>query len=320
MGYSEKNWLREPPLQPAQRKRRSISVLPTLLTLGNLLCGFAALVYTSADVPAGALGVLPFNFSLAAYLIFAAMVCDMLDGSLARLARSTSDFGAELDSLADVVSFGIVPAFLSLKVIFYLLSAGDTGMPAIVGPMAENLEGRFCWVAAAIYVACTALRLARFNTSNTHDPDSHMIFLGLPSPGAAGVLAASVIFFGAIQAGSPHVLPFNVPPGVVMFCKSVFPYALPLITLLLSALMVSRISYDHVINQYLRRYRPFAHVVRLVVFLLLALWLVLWQPQLMVLVVIYLYAFFPPVRALWRKLWHKEPMEEPEIEQLDDSP
>ena len=142
---------------------------------------------------------------------------------------------AELDSLADVVSFGVVPAFLCLKVIFYLVSKGDTGMPAIVGPLAENLEGRFCWIVAAIYVACTALRLARFNTLNAHDPDSHMIFRGLPSPGAAGVISASVIFFGAIQAGSPHVLPFNVPPGVIVFVKSVFPYTLPIILLLLSA-------------------------------------------------------------------------------------
>jgi len=315
MGYGEKNWLREPPLQPTPRKRRRISVLPTLLTLGNLLCGFAALAYTSAEVPAGGATFFPFNFCLAGYLIFAAMLCDMLDGSMARLARSTSDFGAELDSLADVVSFGVVPAFLCLKVIFYLVSKGDTGMPAIVGPLAENLEGRFCWIVAAIYVACTALRLARFNTLNAHDPDSHMIFRGLPSPGAAGVISASVIFFGAIQAGSPHVLPFNVPPGVIVFVKSVFPYTLPIILLLLSALMVCRISYGHLINQYLRRRRPFTHVVWIVVLVLL----LFWQPQLAVLVAIYSYAFFPPVQALWRKVLHKQPMQEPEVEPADSN-
>jgi CDP-diacylglycerol---serine O-phosphatidyltransferase len=306
MGYREKQWLREPPIRPPQRKRRRISVLPTLLTLGNLLCGFAALGYASITPVTAGLG----NFVLAGYLIFAAMIFDMLDGSMARLARATSDFGAELDSLADVVSFGIVPAFLSLKVISYLLSTGDTGMPAIVGPLAENLEGRFCWIIAAIYVACTALRLARFNTLNTNDPDAHMAFRGLPSPGAAGVVAASIIFFGAIQSGSPHILPFHVPQLVINFVNSVFPYTLPVILLLSSVLMVSRISYGHLINQYLRRRRSFAYVVRIVVLALLV-WL---QPQLMVLIAIYLYAFGPPIRALWRKLLHKQPLEEPEFE------
>lgn len=300
MKYRQQRWLRDLPggVRKAERLRRRIAVLPTLLTLGNLLCGFAAIGYASGKpVDINAFGN---NYSVAGYLIFGAMIFDMLDGSMARLARATSDFGGELDSLADVVSFGIVPAFLSLKMISHLLAAG--GYPHdTISPLAESLVGRFFWIIAAIYVSCTALRLARFNTANRHESDAHMAFSGLPSPGAAGVIASSVIFFEALQPGAAHILPFNVPPGVGAVVTAVFPYALPIILLLLAILMVSRISYGHLINQYLRPRRPFSHVTRVIVLVLL----LLIEPQITALVIIYLYAFAAPIRALWRKILHK---------------
>ena len=300
MKYRQQRWLQNRPdsARHPGRLRRRIAVLPTLLTLGNLLCGFAAIGYASGK-PAE-INAFGNNYSVAGYLIFGAMIFDMLDGSMARLARATSDFGGELDSLADVVSFGITPAFLSLKLISHLLAAG--GFPhENISPLAESLVGRFFWVICAIYVSCTALRLARFNTANSHEADAHMVFRGLPSPGAAGVVACSVIFFEALQPGAAHILPFNVSPSIGAAISGIFPYALPVVLLLLAILMVSRISYGHLINQYLRPRKPFSYVTRVIVLVLL----LLIEPQITALLVIYLYAFAAPIRAVWRTLLHK---------------
>lgn len=285
----------------SELSRRMIAVLPTLFTLGNLLCGFAALGYASA--PPSKSTTFMNNFSVAGYLIFAAMICDMLDGSMARLARATSDFGAELDSLADVVSFGVTPAFLSLKLIGHVLSQTRPTYDGHIGPLAHSMDGRFFWIIAAVYVACAGLRLARFNTMTQHDIDSHMAFRGLPSPGAAGVIAASVIFFEGLQRGAPHILPFNVPPVISHWVLTSFPYTMPVILLLSALLMVSRISYEHVINQYLRGRKPFSYVVRAVLLILF----LLWQPQIAALIVIYFYAFWPMVKAVWRGLRGRRP-------------
>lgn len=277
--------------------RRMVAVLPTLFTLGNLLFGFAALGYASAAPSAP--GTFMNNFSIAGYLIFAAMICDMLDGSMARLARATSDFGAELDSLADVVSFGVTPAFLSLKLISYVLGQTRPEHVGQIGPLAHSMDGRFFWIIAAIYVACAGLRLARFNTMTRHDIDSHMAFHGLPSPGAAGVIAASVIFFEGLQPGAPHILPFNVPPMISQWILETFPYTMPIILLLVAVLMVSPIPYEHVINQYLRGRKPFSYVVRAAMLILF----LLWQPQVAAMIAIYAYAFWPLLKATWRKIF-----------------
>ncbi len=113
--------------------------------------------------------------------------------------------GAELDSLADMVSFGIAPAFLSMRLIGDLfnnptLSAdGKIPFAALPGPFSDDLWLRLFWVIGATYVCCTALRLARFNVITQHDVLSHMNFRGMPSPGAAAVVAATVIFFESLR-------------------------------------------------------------------------------------------------------------------------
>ena len=295
MRYRDQNWPQLKPLRKAGKLRRRISVLPTLCTLGNLLCGFAAVTYIAQSQPIKS--PLGNQFAIAGYLVFAAMVFDMLDGSMARLTKATSDFGAELDSLADMVSFGVAPAFLAVTVIHALLAARSSQGIEPLGPLADNLLARTLWILGAIYVACTALRLARFNAHNRHALDAHMVFRGLPSPGAAGVTAASVIFYETIQQSAPHLLPFNLSPGFVQATTTAFPYAMAAVLAAAALLMVSRISYGHVINQYLRGRRPFSYVVQVVVLLLLALW----QPQLTALLAIYFYAFMPPLRAAWRR-------------------
>src|SRR5204862_6338368 len=102
-------------------------ILPSLFTLGNLLCGFASISFTAHGTDSGAGRPILFAspYAIAGYFIFLAMVFDMFDGFVARLTRSASDFGAELDSLADVVSFGIAPAFLSIHLIGYLMHNTD---------------------------------------------------------------------------------------------------------------------------------------------------------------------------------------------------
>lgn len=276
-------------------------MLPTLFTLGNCLCGFASIHYAALSNPPVNLIASP--YAISGYLIFAAMLCDMLDGRMARLAKATSDFGGELDSLADVVSFGVAPAFLAMQLINELLRKSDGYAPAsyeALGPIADSALGKLFWVIGAIYVSCAALRLARFNIHNRHVEQAHMDFKGLPSPGAAGVVASSVIFFEALFA-EKHYLWFNVSPEIRQALMGVFPYLLPTVLLIMGLLMVSRFSYPHVINQYLRGRRPFSYVVRVVVLALV----VIWQPQISAMLIIYAYSLSAPVNWLWRRAFHK---------------
>ncbi|MEN6557804.1 MAG: CDP-diacylglycerol--serine O-phosphatidyltransferase, partial [Thermoguttaceae bacterium] len=139
------------------RPIRTIAVFPTLLTLGNLICGFFAIVVASRiDKPEAIAGIDPLdirNAMTSGCLIFLAMVFDGLDGYVARLARTTTDFGAQLDSLCDVVSFGVAPAFLLVKMC----------------PRFTYFYDQAIWVIAAAFAACAALRLARFNVETSED-------------------------------------------------------------------------------------------------------------------------------------------------------
>ncbi len=285
-----------------RRRRRAISVLPTLFTLGNCVCGFASLHYAAlGDTPLAPVS----NYAIAGYLIFLAMVFDMLDGRMARLAKATSDFGGELDSLADMLSFGAAPAFLTLAVISNLLypKAATSGPYDALGPGAENIMGRLFWVIGAIYVSCTALRLARFNVRD----QTHMTFEGLPSPGAAGVVASSVVFFETLQPNARHVILWGIPmdPKMTDWLVRCFPYVMPVVLLMVALLMVSRLNYTHVANTYFRGRRSFNRVVRLV--LVAALLFVL--PQLTALALIYLYAFSAPVLWAFRSVFRRnQPM------------
>jgi CDP-diacylglycerol--serine O-phosphatidyltransferase len=159
-----------------KRLRRGVLILPSLFTLGNLFCGFYALMEAakgrwawSAESDAAA------HFAKAALFIVLAMVLDGLDGRIARLAHATSPLGIQLDSLADVVSFGVAPGML-----VYTWALSDLARP------------RLGWAIAFIFTSCGALRLARFNVQAAVVHDNRY-FVGLPIPGAAGALAALVL-------------------------------------------------------------------------------------------------------------------------------
>ena len=154
--------------------RRGIYWLPNMFTLAALFSGFYAIVQAMNE-----------RFEMAAIAIFAAMVLDGLDGRVARMTRTQSDFGAELDSLSDMVSFGVAPAL-----VVYTWALRDFAFSQSVPLLGPWLSTRLGWIAAFIYCACAALRLARFNTNI--DIVDKRYFQGLPSPAAACVLAGLV--------------------------------------------------------------------------------------------------------------------------------
>ena len=138
--------------------------MPSLFTMGNMFCGYACIVYSLRG-----------DFETAAPFIGFAIVLDMLDGRIARLTGTASDFGVELDSLADVISFGIAPAIMSYA--WGLAELGRLGM-----------------FSGFLFVSAAALRLARFNIQSASGGDKRY-FVGMPSPAAAGIPAATVYLF-----------------------------------------------------------------------------------------------------------------------------
>jgi CDP-diacylglycerol--serine O-phosphatidyltransferase len=230
-----------------------------LATLGNAVCGFAAiwvagLLPDHAGVDYWTRWFAENRFLAAAYLIFLAMVFDALDGRLARFTRHTTDFGGQLDSLADFGSFGIAPAFLALQLFRHEVAEMSVNLPVIVS--------RLIWAIGAIYMSCAALRLARFNVSNEHGEQHHFSFLGLPSPGAAGTVAAFVL----LQQELAH----PKWDGALDKLANVAIWLLPLLVLMTGLLMVSAIRYPHLVNKYLRGKRSLATVLVTLVILLVA--------------------------------------------------
>ncbi len=169
----------------SQRKnrkfRRGIYVLPTLFTIGTIFCGFYAVINT-----------LKGEFDMAAIAIGLAVVCDGLDGRIARLTNSCSDFGIQIDSLADVMAFGMAPAVLAYV----------WGMKSLVPtspPYAKHVQ-QIGWIVCFAFVICGAMRLARFNlqsgrASGPAGIPSRKSFVGMPIPAGAGLVAAVVHFF-----------------------------------------------------------------------------------------------------------------------------
>jgi len=153
-------FLRRGAARPAQRFRRGVYLLPSLLTLGNMFCGYACIIYAMRG-----------EFETAAPFIGFAVVLDMLDGRIARLTGTASEFGLQFDSLADVISFGVAPAVLSFS----------WGLQPL---------GRLGWAAGFLFVSAAMMRLARFNIQAAGGDKRY--FVGMPSPAAAAVPAATV--------------------------------------------------------------------------------------------------------------------------------
>jgi CDP-diacylglycerol--serine O-phosphatidyltransferase len=189
-----------------ERLSRGLFVLPTLFTVGNLVCGDRSIWCSIRG-----------TFETAALLIILAAILDMLDGRVARLMNSASDFGEEYDSLADLVSFGVAPAVLAYS---WGLSDFD----------------RIGWLVSFLFVVCGSMRLARFNIQ-THVTDKRY-FIGLPIPAAAGTISTLVL---------------ATPERLV---DRVWMTGLLVLTVVLSYLMISTIRYRSFKDIDLRRKRP----------------------------------------------------------------
>jgi CDP-diacylglycerol---serine O-phosphatidyltransferase len=252
-----------------RRKRRRlkyIAILPSLVTLMNGFCGFASILLASQgpDMVWRPLLLPKTNisyFALAGYLIFLGMVADVLDGHLARISKSTSSFGAQLDSLCDVITFGVAPAFLMLKLVQAHLHYFD-----FVNNQPAALSGRVVFLIAILYVMCAIIRLARFNVETSVE-DAHISFAGLPSPPAAGTIVSLVIFQ---QDLLPKITKW--PEEFINASGFAAVWALPIITLLAGILMVTRIPYPHIVNRVLRGKKQFSTFLLVVFTVLLIIW------------------------------------------------
>ena len=199
--------------------RRGASILPSLFTIGHLFLGFWAIIKT-----------LDGRFEEAAPLIGGAIVLDLLDGRIARLTGTTSEFGAQLDSLSDSISFGVAPSLLAFR--WALVTVPRVG-----------------WLAAFLFLVCGVLRLARFNVQR-HVVDGRY-FVGLPIPAAAGQVAAVVYFF-------PE--PIDARPTALLVLGLVVSLAF---------LMVSTLRYWSFKGLDLRRRRSYINVLGIALLFLL---------------------------------------------------
>jgi CDP-diacylglycerol--serine O-phosphatidyltransferase len=239
-----------------RRFRRGVYLLPSMFTMGNMFCGYACVVYSMRG-----------DFAMAAPLIGVAIVLDMLDGRVARMTGATSEFGLEFDSLADVISFGIAPAVLAFA----------WGLQPL---------GRIGWAASFLFVAAAAVRLARFNIQ-TGTVDKRF-FVGLPSPAAAAVPAATV---------------FAYPYG---FKSPVHSLAVLAIVIVPALLMVSTIRF--------RSFKTFDLGVRrsyaVLILVALALVVLTAQPDILLVVLAYTYLVSGLIAWAWSRIRRRPVVQE----------
>jgi CDP-diacylglycerol--serine O-phosphatidyltransferase len=254
----------ETPSSRAQRRlRKGVFVVPSLLTTGNIFCGFYSVTESLAGAQALSLGDVPAateHFDRAAVNIGVAYLFDALDGRIARMTGATTDFGVELDSIADVLSFGIAPAILAYTWGY--------------GPIAQIHT--VAWGASLLYLVCGALRLARFNVhANQPHPKQQSkpltdkkAFVGMPIPAGAGLLAAIVhflpqpLFKGAVIAFGGRTLYLD---------PVVLGTGLLILVVCLALLMVSTLRYSSLKGGGAGKYHP-RILILLITLLVLTIW------------------------------------------------
>lgn len=226
------------------RMKKGIYLLPNLFTSASLFCGFYSIIASFKE-----------HFVPAAIAILVAVVFDGLDGRVARLTNTTSKFGAEYDSLADVISFGIAPALLAYS-------------------WSLSIYGKWGWIVAFLFVLCGALRLARYNIQIGIIEST--VFNGLPIPAAASVVASTVIFFS-----SDYV-------GVEGRFHNIF---IMIFVIIVSLLMVSGVKYYSFKDMKLLTRKPFTIFFWSTVLLII----IVAEPEIMFFVIILGYAISGPI-------------------------
>jgi CDP-diacylglycerol--serine O-phosphatidyltransferase len=261
-----------------------IYFLPNLLTAGNLFCGFLALTKIVEADPASENFIHAIHTAL--FLILLACIFDLFDGRVARLGGNESPFGREFDSIADIISFGAAPAFLVHRIV-------------LAGVFVEHPQ--IGWFIASVYLICGAFRLARFNClAAMNSSASSKEFLGFPIPAAAGLVASLTLFLLWIEEKG--------------FSESKLRFALPVLLVFLSAMMVSEVKYPSFKSLDFRAKRSFSKM--LVIVLCVGFLLILWENVLPVLapLVFTAYLLYGFVRPHISRAWRRE------IEEEDDEP
>lgn len=238
------------------RRKRGIYLLPNLFTTGTLFAGFYSIIAATQD-----------RFAVAAVAIFVAMLTDMLDGRVARLTHTESDFGIQYDSLADLVAFGLASGLLA-----YLYSLDGLAYYS-------DVAGKLGWLAAFFYAAAAALRLARFNITRGGGSEKK-IFLGLPSPAAAGLLV------GFVWVGAD----FGIDGSSVVLVVLA-------LTIAAGALMVSNVRYDSFKDLNFGERVPFRYIL----FMLIVFVLIVIDPPRVLFLGFLVYALSGPVQAIRRR-------------------
>ncbi|WP_423821027.1 CDP-diacylglycerol--serine O-phosphatidyltransferase [Salinisphaera sp. SPP-AMP-43] len=246
----------EPTSPEGIRRKRGIYLLPNLFTTGTLFAGFYSIIAATQD-----------RFAAAGVAIFVAMLTDMLDGRVARLTNSESDFGIQYDSLADLVAFGLASGLLAYM--YSLNTLADY----------NDVFGKMGWLAAFFYTAAAGLRLARFNITRGA-PVEKKTFLGLPSPAAAGVLV------GFVWVGAD----FGIPGGDMII--PVF-----LLTVGAGILMVSNVRYNSFKDFNIRDRVPFRYIL----FMVVGFVLIMIDPPRVLFLGFLAYALSGPIMALQRR-------------------
>ncbi len=225
-------------LQKIPRKYTDkIFILPAILTLGNAICGTFAI-----------LAALSLDFEKSAYYIVFSLILDALDGSISRLTKTASQFGTQLDTLCDIISFGLAPAIIS----WVFLDV-------------ENYISMSIQNSIAIFYVCSAIiRLARFNVETDVSIESHMFFKGLPSPGAALFVIFNLLLLYKL-------LNIKTNMGIIQYLITVYKYLFPLIIITSAVLMVTRLRYIHIFNISFSGKKSKKSFIKLVILLFLIL-------------------------------------------------
>lgn len=260
--------------QRGLRRLKTLPVAPTLLTAGNLASGITAILCAAHN-----------QLEIGAILIFVAMICDMFDGKVARMTKQDGPFGAELDSLSDVVSFGVAPAILVHRLVMGEPGVFDHGM-------------RILWFLTVFYPVMAAIRLARYNVEQAQPPmeqESHDTphFRGIPSPGAAAVVA-SLIILHQYHAAVLHS-PITMKGYAGLESLDAFRWGLLGMMTAMALLMVSTIRFPHIGNTLFGR----MGTGRLILVLGGVIFLV-WQPPITLAVITVSYVLYGVAAAAWR--------------------
>ncbi|MDR0501958.1 MAG: CDP-diacylglycerol--serine O-phosphatidyltransferase [Treponema sp.] len=249
--------------------RKGIYILPSLFTCGNMSFGILSIFSSISG-----------DFIQAAWFLIGALACDIIDGRVARMTKTTSEFGLQLDSLSDLVSFGVAPAIMMYTLVL-------------------NQMEKIGIAIAVLYVLCSALRLARFNVlAQSGEVQKH--FVGLPTPASAGVIISFVLSY-QLLAPAEYSLNFKTIPALMEFMPAFFKI-MPVAIVVLSFLMVSNVPYTSFKKIKLTRIRTIEVFALMIVLIIL----IVIFPQNTIFIIFTIYAasgllFYIPRMLLKRK-------------------